>query len=119
MNRLACSSGALLLWVATAAAAPAPLPKPERPGERFTPGQLERQLRERGVRATDVKRVGPRAWVVTCPESGAGSLVGPPPPRSVRVEAPDRPAAIRAFLKWSRKEDERRLRELQAARAIP
>jgi hypothetical protein len=109
----------LLLSLAPSVAAPAPFPKPARPKEPPTLAQLERQLRERGIRIIDVNRVGPNTWVVTFPDSRAGCLVGRPPTRSLRFEAPDLVNAMNAFLQWWRERDERRLRQLRAVGAIP
>jgi hypothetical protein len=113
MKRLVGSLSVLLLWSGTTGAAPAPFPK------LLTLSQLERQLRERGVQLSDVKQTGPKTWAVTCPDCRAGCLVGGPFKRTVRVEAPDRLGAIKAFLQWSREQEQRRLRDLRAAGAIP
>jgi hypothetical protein len=119
MNHLICSVAFLLLWIATTVAAPAPFPRPPRAKQQLTLDQLERQLRERGIQLTDVKRDGPRAWIIIFPNRREGCLVGAPRTRSLRFEADDLPGAIRAFLRWYRVEDERRLKLLRAARAIP
>jgi hypothetical protein len=119
MRCLLCACGALLLCTATTVAAPAPFPKPVRSRQHFSLEFLQRQLCDRGIRLTDINQVGPSTWVVTFPDSRGGCLVGRPPTRSLRIEAPDRAKAITVFLSWWREQDERRLRELRARGAIP
>ena len=118
MRYLTLSLLGLLLLSATAPAAPAPLVKPDRKENRPMFEYVVRELREHHVLVREVVQKAPCVYAVTFIQfsyEGCGTLALR---RTRQVEARDRVAALGVLLGDARKQTERRLAELRAARAI-
>lgn len=122
MKRIFGTSVAFLLFISMTFSAPAPFSKPGRSMEQYTVDELTKELRERGMDVAEVKRIGPKDWVVkfTATRAQGGCLTGVLGKQfSSRVEAKDGAGALRVLLKSCREEDEQRERRLRALGLIP